>query len=50
MVGVSLSYVMQLVGTALWTVMSATNVENFMTSVERVISYSQIESEPGYAM
>ena len=50
MVGVSLSYVIQLVGTALWTVMAATSVENYMTSVERVISYSQIEPEPGYAM
>ena len=41
---------MQLVGTALWTVMAATGVENFMTSVERVVSYSQIQPEPGYDM
>ena len=34
--------------TAQYVVKKASDVENFMTSVERVMTYTNIESEPGY--
>ena len=48
MVGLSISYVMQLIGCVTLTIMDTTVVENYMTSVERVMTYTQLESEPGY--
>lgn len=45
----SLLYAVQLtVNTAQFGVRQCADVEKFMTSVERVISYTQMEAEPGY--
>ena len=46
----SVVYALQLaVDTSQYGVRQCSEVENYMTSVERVISYTQIEQEPGYA-
>ena len=45
----SLVYALQLAAdTAQWGVRQCADVESYMTSVERVISYTEIEPEPGY--
>lgn len=45
----SVVYALQLaVDTSQYGVRQCSEVENYMTSVERVISYTQIEQEPGY--
>ena len=45
----SLIYTLQLaVDTSQWGVKQCSEVENYMTSVERVITYAHIEQEPGY--
>ncbi|KAL9956501.1 hypothetical protein ACROYT_G037983 [Oculina patagonica] len=46
--GLALVYVIQTAETTQYTVRQTSNVENFMTSVERVMTYTNIESEPGY--
>lgn len=49
MTALSLIYALQLaVETCQACVQRCTAVENFMTSVERVVSYTQFEPEPGY--
>ncbi|XP_068699718.1 ATP-binding cassette sub-family C member 4-like isoform X2 [Montipora foliosa] len=49
LVGLALTYALQTLDTTQYGVRSASEVENFMTSVERVISYTKIHSEPGYS-
>ncbi|XP_068754000.1 ATP-binding cassette sub-family C member 4-like [Montipora capricornis] len=47
--GLSLTYALQTLDVTQYGVRSASEVENLMTSVERVISYTKINSEPGYS-
>ncbi|ORY53612.1 P-loop containing nucleoside triphosphate hydrolase protein [Rhizoclosmatium globosum] len=44
-VGLLLTYSLQLVGTLQWAVRQSAEVENLMISVERVLEYSNLESE-----
>ncbi|PFX21044.1 Multidrug resistance-associated protein 4 [Stylophora pistillata] len=46
--GLALAYVVQKFGPAQIAVRRTAEVENFMTSVERVITYAKLEFEPGY--
>ncbi|XP_068754030.1 ATP-binding cassette sub-family C member 4-like isoform X2 [Montipora capricornis] len=46
--GLALIYALQTMDSTQYGVGAASEVENFMTSVERVISYTKINSEPGY--
>ena len=47
----SLVYALQLaVDTSQFGVRQCTEVENYMTSVERVVTYTEIEPEPGYGL
>ncbi|XP_015771345.1 PREDICTED: multidrug resistance-associated protein 4-like [Acropora digitifera] len=46
--GLSLTYVMESLGTAQFGTRYFSEVENFMTSVERVMTYANLEPEPGY--
>ena len=46
--GLSLSFVMEAFRLAQYSVRQFGLVENLMTSVERVITYTNLESEPGY--
>ena len=41
-------YVIQTVSLTQWAVRKTSDVENFMTSVERVMAYTNLDSEPGY--
>uniref|UniRef100_A0A673BSI4 Cystic fibrosis transmembrane conductance regulator n=1 Tax=Sphaeramia orbicularis TaxID=375764 RepID=A0A673BSI4_9TELE len=45
-VGLVLTYAVTLVGNFQWTVRQSAEVENMMTSVERVVEYTELESEP----
>nr|APD26522.1 ATP-binding cassette transporter subfamily C member 4 X4 protein [Brachionus koreanus] len=45
-VGLMLVYLLQLVGLFQWTIRQSCEVENLMTSVERVLEYSELETEP----
>nr|UOU03343.1 ATP-binding cassette subfamily C4-4-2 [Brachionus rubens] len=45
-VGLMLVYLLQLVGLFQWTVRQSCEVENLMTSVERVFEYCKLETEP----
>ncbi|KAJ7370410.1 hypothetical protein OS493_032300 [Desmophyllum pertusum] len=47
--GLALTYALQTLDCTQYSLRLASEVENLMTSVERVMSYTQIESEPGYA-
>lgn len=47
--GLALTYALQTLDVTQYGVRSASEVENLMTSVERVISYTEIDSEPGYS-
>ena len=47
-VGLSLVYVIETIDLVQYGVQEASNVENQMTSVERVMTYTEIESERGY--
>ncbi|CAB1327867.1 unnamed protein product, partial [Coregonus sp. 'balchen'] len=44
-VGLVLSYAVTLLGNFQWTVRQSAEVENMMTSVERVVEYTELESE-----
>ncbi|XP_043965411.1 ATP-binding cassette sub-family C member 4-like isoform X2 [Gambusia affinis] len=44
-VGLVLTYAVTLVGNFQWSVRQSAEVENMMTSVERVVEYTQLESE-----
>ena len=46
--GLALVYVVQSVTLTQYTVRKSSKVENLMTSVERVMTYTEVESEPGY--
>ncbi|XP_058970255.2 ATP-binding cassette sub-family C member 4-like [Pocillopora verrucosa] len=46
--GLSLTYLIQTVELTQYTVRKSSDVENFMTSVERVMTYTKLDSEPGY--
>ena len=48
--GLAIIYCMDLLEGLDWTVRECLEVENMMTSVERVISYTNLESEPGYSV
>lgn len=43
--GLMLVYLLQLVGLFQWTIRQSCEVENLMTSVERVLEYSELETE-----
>uniref|UniRef100_A0A8C7QZJ1 Multidrug resistance-associated protein 4 n=1 Tax=Oncorhynchus mykiss TaxID=8022 RepID=A0A8C7QZJ1_ONCMY len=44
-VGLVLSYAVTLLGNFQWTIRQSAEMENMMTSVERVVEYSELESE-----
>ena len=46
--GLALVYVIQTSGLTQYAVRQTSDVENFMTSVERVVTYTKLDSEPGY--
>ena len=46
--GLALAYAIQTITMTQLAVRKASDVENFMTSVERVITYTNLDSEPGY--
>ena len=46
--GLALVYVIETVDTTQYAVRISSDVENLMTSVERVMTYTQLDSEPGY--
>ncbi|KAL9960115.1 hypothetical protein ACROYT_G033523 [Oculina patagonica] len=46
--GLSISYCLQLTTTVQWMLQAAGDAENYMTSVERVLTYAQLPPEPGY--
>ncbi|KAJ7375758.1 hypothetical protein OS493_039054, partial [Desmophyllum pertusum] len=46
--GLGLVYIIQTVCMAQFAVKRVSEVENFMTSVERVMTYTKLDSEPGY--
>ena len=46
--GLALVYALQTIGLTQLSVKRASEVENLMTSVERVKTYTKLESEPGY--
>lgn len=49
MVGLALTYPMQTLDVTQHRVRSASEVGNLMTSVERVMTHTNIDSEPGYS-
>lgn len=46
--GLALTYALQTLDQTQYGVRMATEVENLMTSVERVMTYTRIDPEPGY--
>ena len=46
--GLALAYVIQTMDLTQYAVRKISNVENLMTSVERVMTYTKLDSEPGY--
>ena len=47
--GLALTYALQTLDETQYGVRIASEVENLMTSVERVMAYTEIEPEPGYS-
>ncbi|KAK2548536.1 ABC transporter C family member 3 [Acropora cervicornis] len=48
--GMALSYIVEMLDVAQYGIRMASETENHMTSVERVMNYTSIEPEPGYAI
>ena len=48
--GLALTYALQTVDITQYSVRLSSEVENLMTSVERVMSYTKIDSETGYSI
>jgi len=48
--GLALVYVIQTSSSTQYAVRKTSDVENFMTTVERVITYTKLKSEPGYKL
>lgn len=46
--GMTLTYIFQMLDITQYAIRIASDTENHMTSVERVMNYASIESEPGY--
>ncbi|XP_078363095.1 ATP-binding cassette sub-family C member 4-like [Oculina patagonica] len=46
--GLALSYVIEIANNSQYAMRQCAEVENFMTSVERVMAYTNLDSEPGY--
>ena len=46
--GLALVYVIQTMELTQYTVRKTSDVENYMTSIERVMTYTKLDSEPGY--
>ena len=46
--GLSISYALDIAGNVFSLVVDFASTENYMTSVERVVTYSKLEPEPGY--
>ena len=46
----ALSYIVEMLDVAQYGIRMASETENHMTSVERVMNYTSIEPEPGYAI
>ena len=46
--GLALVYVIQTLNSTQYAVRKASEVENYMTSVERVMTYIKLDREPGY--
>ena len=46
--GLALVYVIQIMSLTQYAVRKTSDVENLMTSVERVVTYTNLDSEPGY--
>ncbi|KAL9957080.1 hypothetical protein ACROYT_G038671 [Oculina patagonica] len=46
--GLALAYVIEIGSNTQYTVRKTSEVENLMTSVERVMTYTKLDSEPGY--
>ena len=46
--GMSLSYIVEMLDMTQYAIRVASETENHMTSVERVMNYTSIEPEPGY--
>ena len=49
MAGFALTYALQTLDTTQYGIRQAAEVENLMTSVERVLAYAKIQSEAGYS-
>lgn len=47
--GIAFSFAVQILDIAQYAIRMASNTENHMTSVERVMTYASIEPEPGYS-
>ena len=48
--GLSITFAMETLGSSQYVVRMVAEVENLMTSVERVIAYTKLEPEPGYSI
>lgn len=49
-VGLAMSFAMQILSSTQCVVRAASEVENSMTSVERVLAYANLDPEPGYSV
>lgn len=46
--GISITYAIQLVNKCLLTMITFARIENWMTSTQRVLNYTELEPEAGY--
>ena len=49
LVGMSLTFALETLEAAQFGIYVASETENYMTSVERVLTYTEIDPEPGYS-